>query len=124
MIKMRKINRFVYWLPRILAILFLLYLAMFSLDIFDANYDFWGTVLGLFMHNIPVLVLLIVLIIAWKYELVGGIVFILAGLLYIIMTIHRVVWYIALSWSLTIAGPAFIIGILFFLNWYLKRKRG
>jgi len=119
------INRFVCWAPRILAILFLLYLAMFSLDIFDANYDFWGTVLGLFMHNIPVLVLLIVLIIAWKYELVGGIVFILAGLLYIIVTIGRVdEWYIALSWSLTIAGPAFLIGILFLLNRYKKRKKG
>lgn len=114
-------NRFVYWAPRILSILFLLFLAMFSLDIFDANYDFWGTVLGLFMHNIPVLVLLVVLIISWKYEIVGGIVFILAGLLYIIVSIGRVEWYIALVWSLNIAGPAFLIGILFLMNWYKKR---
>ena len=117
-----KVNRFVYWAPRILSILFLLFLAMFSLDIFDAQYDFWGTVLGLFMHNIPVFVLLIVLIISWKYEIVGGIVFILAGLAYICMTIQRVEWHIALSWSMTIAGPAFIIGLLFLINWYQKKK--
>ena len=96
---------------------------MFSLDIFDAHYDFWGTVLGLFMHNIPVLVLLVVLIIAWKYEIVGGIVFILAGLAYICTTIQRVEWYIAISWSMTIAGPAFLIGILFLINWYKKKKK-
>ena len=117
-----RVNRFVYWAPRVLSILFLLFLAMFSLDIFDAGYDFWGTVLGLFMHNIPVLILLIVLIISWKYEIVGGIVFILAGLLYIAITINRVEWYIALAWSLNIAGPAFLIGILFLLNWRQKRK--
>lgn len=118
----KRVNRFIYWTPRILCILFLLFLAMFSLDIFDMQLDFWGTVLGLFMHNIPVFILLVVLIISWKYEIVGGIVFILAGLLYIIMTINRVEWYIALSWSLTIAGPAFLVGILFLLNWHLKRR--
>ena len=118
----QKINKFLYWTPRILSILFLLFLAMFSLDIFDAGYDFWGTVLGLFMHNLPVLALLIVLIISWKYEIVGGIVFILAGLLYIVISINRVEWYIALIWSLNIAGPAFLIGILFLVNWFQKKK--
>ena len=119
----QKINRFLYWAPRILSILFLLFLAMFSLDVFDEQLGFWGTVLGLFMHNIPVLVLLVVLIIAWKYEIVGGIAFILAGLAYICMTIQRVEWHIALSWSMIIAGPAFLVGILFLINWYQKKKK-
>jgi hypothetical protein len=26
-------------------------------------------------------------------------------------------------WSLQIAGPAFLIGILFLINWHQKRKR-
>ncbi|VVB81491.1 Uncharacterised protein [uncultured archaeon] len=118
----KRVNRFIYWSPRILSILFLLFLAMFSLDIFDAGYDFWGTVLGMFMHNIPVLVLLVVLIISWKYEIVGGVVFILAGLLYIISAMSRVEWHLALLWSTMIAGPAFLIGILFLVNWYLKKR--
>jgi len=99
---------------------------MFSLDIFDSNYGFWGTVLGLFMHNIPVFILLIVLIIAWKYEIVGGIAYILAGLLYIGWLVSKALmgtgeWYM-LSWSLTIAGPAFFIGILFLIGWFQKKK--
>mgnify|MGYP002070012838 CR=1 FL=1 len=32
--KKRKVSRFLYWTPRILSILFILFLAMFSLDIF------------------------------------------------------------------------------------------
>lgn len=117
----KKVNKFVYWAPRILAILFILFLAMFSLDIFDGNYGLWGTIVGLFMHNIPALILLAVLIISWKYEIVGGIVFILAGLAYIIMIMMNQTfeWYM-LSWALTIAGPAFLVGILFLINWFKK----
>ncbi len=121
----KKINKFIYWTPRIASIIFLLFLAMFSLDIFDANYDFWGTVVGLFMHNIPVFILLIILIISWKYEIVGGIAFILAGLLYIgLLAMKQPFQWYYLSWSLSIiAGPAFLIGILFIINW-LKKQSG
>lgn len=95
---------------------------MLSLDIFEGNYGFWGTILGLFMHNIPALILLITLLISWKYEIVGGIVFILAGILYIVVIlINSFEWY-KLFWTLTIAGPAFLIGILFILGWFRKRK--
>ena len=80
----KKISKFVYWTPRILSIIFIFFLALMSLDVFEGNYGFWGTITGLFMHNIPAMILLIVLIISWKYEIVGGIAFILAGLLYII----------------------------------------
>ncbi|MCX6786200.1 MAG: hypothetical protein NTZ18_05160 [Candidatus Komeilibacteria bacterium] len=118
----KKTNKFIYWTPRILSILFILFLAMFSLDIFGNGYSFWETVLGLFMHNIPVFILTGVLIIAWKHEIVGGIAFTLAGLLYIALLLLRnqFEWYM-LSWSMIIAGPAFLIGILFFINWRNKK---
>jgi hypothetical protein len=116
-------NKLIYWTPRILSIIYILFLALFSLDIFDGNYGFWGTIIGLFMHNIPSLVLLIVLLISWKREIVGGIIFILAGLLYIIrLLMNPFEWYM-LSWALIIAGPAFLTGILFLINWYKKSPR-
>ncbi|MDD5043705.1 MAG: hypothetical protein PHD51_03505 [Patescibacteria group bacterium] len=119
----KKINQFIYWTPRILSIIFILFLMLFSLDIFDGNYGFWGTILGLFMHNIPALILLIVLLISWKYEIVGGVTFILAGLLYLadIVITPKFQWS-ALSYSLIIAGPAFLIGILFLVGWCKKKK--
>jgi hypothetical protein len=123
----KRINKFLYWTPRILSIIFLLFLAMFSLDVFDGNYGFWGTLLGLFIHNIPVLILLIILIISWKHEIAGGIVFILAGLFYVVMVLRTVLisnphpWFM-LFWPVPIAGPAFLIGILFLISWSKKRK--
>jgi hypothetical protein len=123
----KRANQTIYWAPRILSILFLLFLALFSLDVLDMNLGFWGTIVGLFMHNIPAFILLIILIVSWKREIVGGVVFILAGIAYIVGILKTILensphqWYM-LTWSLIIAGPAFLIGILFIVGWYRKKK--
>jgi len=118
----KKINGFIYWTPRILSIIFIIFLVLFSLDIFDLKLGFWQTIVGLFMHNLPALALLIILIISWRYEIVGGIAFLLAGFAYIILLIMNPFEWYMLSWSLTIAGPAWLIGILFFINWFKKKN--
>lgn len=122
---MRKIGKFLYWIPRIFSILFILFLAMFSLDVFESCNGFLECALALFMHNIPVLILAIILIIAWKHELVGAVSFALGGLLYIAQMVFNTLtnsfeWYM-ISWSLIIAGPAFFIAFLFYLNWKKKK---
>ncbi|MDD5687253.1 MAG: hypothetical protein PHE88_05410 [Elusimicrobia bacterium] len=124
---MEKITKYIFWIPRILAIIFILFLAMFSLDIFEGNYGFWGTIAGLFMHNIPTIVLAVVLLISWKHEIVGGIIFIVAGVLYmaslaINMFMHPPFKWYFFIWSLTIAGPSFLIGALFLIGWSKKKK--
>jgi hypothetical protein len=119
---MKKVSRFIYWTPRILSILFIIFMASMSLDVISPELSFGQIALGMLMHNIPTLIMLIVLVVSWKYEIVGGIAFILAGLLYIILTARSsIAWYIAISWSLTIAGPALLIGALFLVNWYKKK---
>ncbi len=119
----KKTNKFIYWTPRILAIIFILFLMMFSLDIFEPGLTAGQIAVGLFMHNIPALFLLIILIISWRHEIIGGVVFILAGLLYVLMLAMtpKFEWYM-LSWSVTITGQAFLIGILFLTNWFKKKE--
>lgn len=109
----KKNNKFLYWTPRILGIIFILFLMMFSLDIFEMNLSVWQIFIGLFMHNIPALFLLIILIIFWKYEIVVGIIFILASLIY----------FLIMSGALLLAIPSFLIGTLFLINWFKKRKK-
>jgi hypothetical protein len=100
---------------------------LFSLDIFEMKLDLWGTIIGLFMHNIPALILLIVLIISWEHEIVGAAAFIFAGLLYMgvlltsIITTQPAPWYQLFS-ALQISGPAFLIGYLFLIGWLRKRE--
>jgi hypothetical protein len=111
-------NKFLFWAPRILGILFILFLSIFSFDVFG-EYNFWGTLLALFIHNIPALILLITLIISWRREIVGAVVFIAGGLFYIAMLLPKFQPYMFL-WILFISGPSFLVGILFFIGW--KRK--
>lgn len=118
----KEVTKFIYWAPRILSMLFILLLVLMSLDVFALGLSFWQTILALIMHNIPAIILLIVLLISWKYEIVGGIAFILVGLIYIILLMRNPFEWYLLSWAIQISGTAFAIGLLFFINWSRKKK--
>lgn len=124
---MPKVNKFIFWTPRILVILFILFLAMFSLDIFEGNYRFWGIILGLFMHNIPVMILLILLMISWKYELVGAVVFGFLGIIGIVGAIVAMltiqIWHIFNPMFIILGVVCTLVGILFFMGWKQKRRK-
>jgi hypothetical protein len=115
------VKKLLFWTPRIICILFAAFLTIFSADVFDEAKGFREIAIGLFMHNLPVFGLIIVLIISWKWEWVGGAFYILLGLAYIISFWGRFV----LSTYFFIAGPLFLLGILFIIGWiYRKEIRG
>ncbi len=111
-----KINKYLYWTPRIFAILAILFVSMFALDIFGNDYTVLETIIGLSMHLIPSFILTIILIIAWKHELLGGILFLIPAVFYICITAMNVNILLAISWSLIITVPFLIIGILFIIQ--------
>jgi len=123
---MKKTGNLLYWTPRILSVLFICFLSLFSLDVYEPGMSVGDVALGLFMHNIPSLIMIVLLVIAWRREIVGAVSFFGAGLLYIGFLVFNVVnaelpGYIAITWGLIIAGPAFLIGTLYLINWQ-KRK--
>ena len=101
-------KKFLYWLPRILGILFTLFISIFALDTFGEGIPFLEAVVGFLIHLIPTYIVIAVLLIAWKWELVGGILFILVGASYLVWT-HISHW----TAFLLIGGPPVLIGILF-----------
>jgi hypothetical protein len=106
------ISKILYWIPRILTIVSILFMTMFSFDVFGGNESFGMKMLGFLMHNIPVLIMIVVLIIAWKWELAGGILFIVAS-------ISGTVFFHSFSGnpgSLIVIAPFFLTGILFILH--------
>jgi hypothetical protein len=115
-----KAERSLFWMPRILGILFAAFLSIFALDVFGEGYGFWGTIFALVMHLIPTLVVLAVLAVAWRWEALGGILFIALGAWYLIGAWGRFHW----STYLVISGPVFLIGGLFLSHWaYQARVR-
>jgi hypothetical protein len=115
------ISGFLFWTPRIISILFIIFLSLFSLDVFDSCNGFFQCAGALLIHSIPSILLLVFLIVAWKYEIVGAIGFFGFGLFYIItMAFNAPSILIGISWSLIIALPAIIVGVLFWMNWKKK----
>ena len=114
----KPIKRLLFWTLRILCILFAVFVSLFALDVFGEGYGFWKTLLALLMHLIPTGIMLIVLAISWRWEWVGGIVFNILGVLYLVMFWGRSPW----SVYLVISGPLFLIGVLFWLNWRCRRE--
>src|SRR3989344_3123701 len=115
------ISKKLYWAPRVLSILFILFLTMFSFDVFEPGLKWWEMAIGFLMHNIPVLVLTIALVISWRREIVGAVVFFVAGLLYIALILtNKHFEMVMLTWILFISGPAFIVAVLFLINWNKK----
>ena len=105
-------NRFFYWAPRILSILFAVFISLFALDVFGEGYPFWEAILALVMHLIPTYIVIIATLIAWKREIIGGIMFITLGLFYLFMTMGKVHF----SAHLFIAAPLILIGGMFILH--------
>jgi len=122
----KKVNKFIYWTPRILSFVFAAFLVIFSFDVFGEGVGFWQTALAFFMHNLPSLILIAIAIIAWKRELVGAIGYGLFSLLFLIFTAVRAERgpspYIQMAWSMIIFVPALLTAVLYYLNWYKKRQ--
>jgi hypothetical protein len=112
-------EKMLYWAPRILTILAIIFMLMFSLDTLGEKMPLSQKLLGLFMHNIPVLILAAILIIAWKREMIGGILFIAAF-------IAASIYFRSFSGnpgSLVVILPFLITGGLFLLHHHLYGKQ-
>lgn len=119
--------KILYWIPRILCILAILFVSIFALDSFDPRLTIWQQIGGFLVHLIPTYILIIILIVAWKWELIGGILFALIAvglspaLYFHNYQMNHSVW-ITLSVLLTITFPFLIVGGLFIISYYRRKK--
>ena len=108
------VRRLLFWSPRVLCIAFALFVSLFALDVFNEGLGLWKTILALSIHLIPTAFIVVVLVLSWRWEWVGGILYIAAGTFYLIEARHHPDWVVVIS------GALFLVGALFLLNW-LKR---
>ena len=120
-------RQLLHWSPRVLAIVAILFVSMFALDAFGHGKPFFEELLDFLMHRIPSYWLIALLIIAWKWEMVGAILFALLG--FGVMpwlwqhnyAMNQSVWMTTLVLA-TIALPFVVVGALFILNAYFKKR--
>lgn len=109
-------DKTLFWTPRAFAILFNISLSFLAIDIFETGFS-W---VGLFSHLVPAIICLVVLIIAWKQEAIGGLLFIILGVVYIVLFWGDFKFFTYLA----MAGPTFVIGILFFIQRMYEGDKG
>jgi len=116
-----------HWLPRILCIIAILFISVFALDAFAPGLTIWQQIGGFLIHLIPSFVLLAFLVLAWKREYVGGIIFIIIGIvssLFIFVHNYEMndsIW-MSLGIVISITVPFLLVGILFLLSHFQKKK--
>jgi hypothetical protein len=111
-----RLQRWLLWTPRVLVFLFVVFLAMFSVDVFVEGRSAQEIGLALLMHNLPALALLAAGLLAWRWPLAGALGLTAFVVWWLPMTLgHRFFLSVFLLLAvLPLAGAA-----LFWLNWML-----
>jgi hypothetical protein len=100
------VRKLLLWSPRILGILVALFLGVFALDAIGEGFP------ALLLHAAPTLLLLVVVAVSWRWEWVGGAVFIVFAALVGVVAWARGGW-----WNLVICVPLLAVGVLFLWSW-------
>lgn len=103
-------GKFLYWLPRVLAIVFITFISMFALDVFGEPQWF----LALLIHLIPSYVLIFLTFVAWKNELIGGGLFVGIGVFMLVSSDFE---------PLIISLPMIVIGLLFLIYHFTEKSK-
>jgi hypothetical protein len=124
---MNKTLQLFHWLPRVICIIAILFVSMFALDAFAPGQTFWHQIGAFIMHLIPSFILIALLIVAWKWEYIGGIIFVVIGLalspfIFNLNYQRNHSFWTSLSIILIITLPFIIVGILFIISHFLKKK--
>jgi type II secretory pathway component PulF len=106
-------KKFIYYLPRVLAVLIVAFLAVFILEGFGPEFS-WQASLS---HAILTLVVLAVTVVSWKWPKIGGWVFALFGVMYLFRASGE-------NWvsGLVLGGLPLLIGVLFLVEGFKKVK--
>lgn len=124
---MKKSTKVFHRLPRIICILAILFVSLFALDAFEPELTIWQQIGAFLVHLIPSFILFALLIVTWKWEFIGGIIFTFIGLgfsPFIYMHNYKMNQSILMSLEiiLAIAIPFVIVGILFIVSHNQKKK--
>jgi hypothetical protein len=124
---MKTSMKMIHWTPRIICIAAILFISLFAGDALEHGSNIWQKLAAFLMHLIPSFILLLFLIIAWKREFIGGILFMLIGLgfsPYIFIHNYNMNHSVGLSLFVItcINMPFVLVGILFLLSHRMKNK--
>ena len=92
-----------------IGILYAFALLVFAADVFSKNQNISKTLIDLFLHFIPTIIVLLLVVIAYQRPLIGSIIFAVSGIFYIITGWANLHW----TAYILVAGPLLVVSILY-----------
>jgi hypothetical protein len=120
--------KILHWSPRVLCILAILFISLFALDAFSPELPLWKQITGFLIHLIPSYILIALLVLAWKKEFIGGLLFMIIGLVFTpIIYNHNYAMNHSVALSLWIVAgitiPFVLVGLLFIISHFKKKRQ-
>jgi uncharacterized membrane protein len=109
-------DRLLLWGPRVLGVLMGVFLGLFALDAFSPSRSILAALPDFFIHLIPAMTVMALVIVSWRREWIGGLAFIAFAIMYTLSVGRRNV-----DWVLLISGPLLTVGALFLWSWHRRR---
>ena len=106
------------WAPRLLLIVFALFLVIFSFDVFEEGKGALEIAFGFVLHNIPSMMLGLLVFAAWRREWIGALACPVLAVVYIGWGWGR----FPTSVYFVMTTPLFLIAALYAANWKLRRS--
>lgn len=116
----RSAGGMLFWAPRVLTLLFALFLSLFAIDVFSEAGSLTEILVGLASHLVPTFIVVAVLVLAWRWEWVGAIAFAGLAVAYVVVMWGRFPW---VTYA-TVSGPLLLVSVLFFLSWRQRIRTG
>jgi hypothetical protein len=105
--------KIIHWAPRLAAILIIFFVSLFSFDVFEMQASPLELLGAFLMHSLPSIIMIVVLVFAWRRPVVGFIAFLLVGLFFL----RFVIFGLNLGHFLLFSGPLLLISCLFYADW-------
>lgn len=106
--------RIIHWAPRIAAILIIFFTSLFSLDVFELQVSPLELLGGFLMHNIPSIIMIVLLVFAWRRPAVGFVLFLVAAVLFAAFFVRGIY---SLPNLLLFVLPLLMVAMLFYIDW-------
>lgn len=108
-----KWKRILFLTPRVLCLLFCIFISLFALDVFSEGHELGEMILGFVIHLIPTFIILLILILTWRRDILAGILFISVSILFHISSSGE-------GWIISLL--LILIGILYLASWFYSGK--
>jgi hypothetical protein len=114
-----RLLRVMRWAPRAAAIVIILFITLFSLDVFEMDLSPLQLLGAFIIHSLPSIFMIVLLVFAWKRSLVGFIAYLAAGLFFL----RFVIFGGGLANFLLFSGPLLLVSALFYADWRWSKPK-